>query len=387
MKISSIRVRNFKAVKDSGTLKLGPLTAFVGYNGTGKSSLIEAAEFFQTYALHGLDAAVQPWYGFEHILWQGTERKWKPGDEWFPKPLEIEINGELTEPKRRWKAGVEIAERVAVNDGKPLKTVAVKSEHLTVGDKSSTFDPKQRGRGRPRAGSQFLDQDWAPDFRQWMFLSLNPHDIGQPRRRLETNEEESLQKTGGNLADILKSFLDTDAAAFDSMVEALQYIVPYAANIRPDITKDLVETRSLIQMTEAFASGHVGPSLPGWVLSGGTLRILALLAALRHPKGPSVLFIEELENGLDPRAIGFVMEEIRRAVSSGDKQVILTSHSPYLLNKLSLSHIVTVERQPGGPPIFRRPAEEDELMKWSEDFAPGSLYTMGRLRSPEDRVK
>jgi predicted ATPase len=123
------------------------------------------------------------------------------------------------------------------------------------------------------------------------------------------------------------------------------------------------------------------------VLSGGTLRILALLAALRHPKGPSVLFIEELENGLDPRAIGFVMEEIRRAVSSGDKQVILTSHSPYLLNKLSLSHIVTVERQPGGPPTFRRPAEEDELMKWSEDFAPGSLYTMGRLRSPEDRVK
>jgi len=48
MKISSLRVRNFKAIKDSGTIKLGPLTAFVGYNGTGKSSLIEAAELFQT---------------------------------------------------------------------------------------------------------------------------------------------------------------------------------------------------------------------------------------------------------------------------------------------------------------------------------------------------
>lgn len=387
MKISSIRVRNFKAVKDSGTLKLGPLTAFVGYNGTGKSSLIEAAEFFQTYALDGLDAAVQPWYGFEHILWQGAGRKWKPGDEWYPRPLLIEISGKLAEPKRRWKAAVEIAERVTDNDGKPMKTVAVKSESLAVGDKTAAFDPKQRGRGRPRAGSQFLDQDWAPDFRQWLFLSLNPHDIGQPRRRLETNEEEPLQKSGGNLANFLKTFLDTDAAAFNALIEALQYIVPYAANIRPDVTRDMVETRSLIQMTESFASGHVGPSLPGWVLSGGTLRILALLAALRHPKGPSVLFIEELENGLDPRAIGFVMEEIRRAVSSGEKQVILTSHSPYLLNKLSLSHIVTVERQPGGPPVFRRPVEEEELQKWSEDFAPGSLYTMGRLRRPEDRVK
>jgi len=72
MKLTSVRVSHFKAVEDSGLLQLGPLTAFVGYNGTGKSSLLEACEFFQTYALHGLDAAVQPWFGFEHLLWQGT---------------------------------------------------------------------------------------------------------------------------------------------------------------------------------------------------------------------------------------------------------------------------------------------------------------------------
>ncbi len=51
MKLTSIRVRHFKAVEDSGPLKLGPVTAFVGYNGTGKSSIIEACEFFRNCAL------------------------------------------------------------------------------------------------------------------------------------------------------------------------------------------------------------------------------------------------------------------------------------------------------------------------------------------------
>ena len=45
--VTTIRIRHFKAVRDSGPIKLGPLTAFVGYNGTGKSSVLEACELFQ----------------------------------------------------------------------------------------------------------------------------------------------------------------------------------------------------------------------------------------------------------------------------------------------------------------------------------------------------
>jgi predicted ATPase len=264
--------------------------------------------------------------------------------------------------------------------------VVVKREYLQVGQKRNIYRIEDRERGRPRSGSQHFDQESAVNFREWMFLSLNPHEIGQPRRRPESKGDEPLLKTGGNLADILKTFYERDTSGFNAMIEALQYIVPYVANVRSDITKDLVERRSLIQLTERFGSGRDVP-LPGWVLSGGTLRLLALLAALRHPEGPSVLFIEELENGLDPRAIGFVVDEIRSAISSGDKQVILTTHSPYLLDKLSLEHIVTVERSDGGSPVFRRPAEEVELQQWASEFAPGSLYSMGMLRSKGRRVR
>jgi AAA15 family ATPase/GTPase len=55
MKLTSIKVRHFKALEDSGTIKLGPLTAFFGYNGTGKRSLIEACEIFQARLMPTMD--------------------------------------------------------------------------------------------------------------------------------------------------------------------------------------------------------------------------------------------------------------------------------------------------------------------------------------------
>jgi predicted ATPase len=155
--------------------------------------------------------------------------------------------------------------------------------------------------------------------------------------------------------------------------------------LEPEISRDLINQLAFFRMVEQFDHHHV--KLPSWVLSGGTLRLLAILAALRHPIPPPVLFIEELENGLDPRALGFLVEEIRYATEAGTTQVIATTHSPYLLDKLSLEHIVTVEREGGGPPVFRRPAENEHLKQWADRFAPGSLYTMGLYRKREGEGK
>jgi len=71
--LSSFRLLNFKAVQDSKTIKFTPVTAFIGNNGSGKSSIIEALEMFYTLAIKGIDEAMQPWHGFEHI-WNRTDR-------------------------------------------------------------------------------------------------------------------------------------------------------------------------------------------------------------------------------------------------------------------------------------------------------------------------
>jgi len=73
--LKSIHIKNFKAVQNSKTIRLTPLTVFIGNNGSGKSSLIEALETYQTIVTSGLDVAMVPWRGFEYIQNQAVSHK------------------------------------------------------------------------------------------------------------------------------------------------------------------------------------------------------------------------------------------------------------------------------------------------------------------------
>jgi predicted ATPase len=179
-----------------------------------------------------------------------------------------------------------------------------------------------------------------------------------------------LSRDGANLGQYLWSLRQANVEAFEGLLESLQVVLPYAGDIQPILT-DAVDRLVHVEMREESFK------IPGWLLSTGTLRILALLACLRHPAPPPLLVVEEIENGLDPRTIHLLVEEMKAAVAAGSTQIILTTHSPYLLDLLDLSQIVVVERV-AGQPTFIRP-DKDQLAQWAQSFAPGRLYTMGRL--------
>src|SRR5713101_1814722 len=67
LSLASFRLENVKVVRDSGTVRFGPLTVFIGNNGSGKSSLVEGLETFRDIVVDGLDAAMSRWRGFEHV--------------------------------------------------------------------------------------------------------------------------------------------------------------------------------------------------------------------------------------------------------------------------------------------------------------------------------
>jgi predicted ATPase len=390
--IKSVRIKHFKAIKDSGKLTLGPLTVFVGHNGTGKSSVIEALEFFVAYACHGIDAAVTPWYDASHVWWQGTERKPVAGQSFQPLPLEIKIFGQegkeseigtwsavsrfskLTEAVGQYKAESFVPVFERFSSGKKYFRERLLGGEFVNKDNPAT-EPFSR---KPFSIEPIFRISPYPDWRRWMFLNLDPFRIATPSPRTQALDWR-MERSGAHLARYLQSFLDQDPDGFAGMVDAIRYILPYAAGLQPEVTRDLINQLSFFQLTEEFQNERP-VNLPAWVLSGGTLRILAIVAALRHPTPPPVLFVEELENGLDPRAMGFLVEEIKYATQSGRTQVIATTHSPYLLDKLALDHVIIVDRKPGEPPVFSKASENEELKAWGERFAPGSLYTMGMFR-------
>jgi predicted ATPase len=194
--------------------------------------------------------------------------------------------------------------------------------------------------------------------------------MGMLTQQQMTGGPPMLSRDGSNLGQYLWSLREASVDAFNDLLEALQYILPFVSDLQTTVTQ-AIERLGFLQMTEADFK------VPGWLLSTGTLRVLALLACLRHPDPPPLLVVEEIENGLDPRTMHLLVEEFRASIAAKTTQILVTTHSPYLLDLLDLSHIVVVERIEDEPTFVRPDAQR--LENWAKSFSPGRLYTMGRL--------
>ena len=371
MSLQSLRVRNFKAVVNSKTVKLGPLTAFIGNNGAGKSSLIEALETYQAIVRDGLDLAMQRWLGIEHVRHKGQEAKERMGQAVNPIAWELAL-GDSPRKVRRLS--------MTVNNDPAANRMFIASERFTLPagiwcDRDSTNRTVPYDSGRSllalRLEAEILET--RDEVLAWQFLTLSPEHMGLPVSQQRTKGHVRLASDGSNVADFLLDLRRQDVNAFNGIVETMAFVLPYAKDIQPTLTSSEIERKAWLQLSEDTFK------VPGWLLSTGTLRMLALLALLRHPKPPPLIVVEEIENGLDPRSIHLIVEEIRSAVLSGVTQVIVTTHSPYLLDLLTLEHLVVVERDAKGHPHFTRPADHAHLRNWAQEFAPGKLYTMGNL--------
>lgn len=374
-RLNSIRIRNFKAIDDSRAVKLTPLTVLIGNNGSGKSSLVEALETAQTMVAGDIDRAMQLWRGIEHVRYKGKKREYqhdKTGELRARTALEFHLRGRVEGEK--FTAASVVNERGGANE------VFFENESVEIGttrhqrqdgDFQTIVEGKQQRAVRILPSSHSLLSPYLGEYiRRWQFLRLSPQEMGRPRPQTRSRAEIQLATDGSNVAEYLLEIRSLDPAAFQSIIETLQFVLPYASDVQPTITTEL-ERAVYLQMTEADYK------VPGWLLSTGTLRVLALLACLRHPNPPPLLVIEELENGLDPRTIHLFVEEIRSALAIGATQIIVTTHSPFLLDLFDLSHIVVVERVDGRPKFIR--PDEADLAEWSKSFSPGRLYTMGRL--------
>ncbi|HAA31194.1 MAG TPA: chromosome segregation protein SMC [Cyanobacteria bacterium UBA8553] len=392
--LKSFSLKNFKAVRESKAVRFTPLTAFIGNNGSGKSSLIEGLATYQKIVTDGLDEAMNYWRGFEHIRNLAVSHTPKQSSVERPyetNPIEFHVLWQ------DWRSEIVVTVEPGGDE------LFIRKETLAISPKMMpkvVFERNENGKillkdsgdshiGQCLDGESIISSfsvreksniDLLENIARWQFVNLDPKAMGSPRPQKRTGGKISLTNDGSNIGEYLLSIYKLDKTAFDGIIETLQYVLPYARDIQPTLTSEL-ERNVYLQLTESDFK------VPGWLLSTGTLRIVALLALLRHPEPAPLIVIEEIENGLDPRSIHLIVEEIRNVVEAGKTQVILTTHSPYLLDLLSLSQIILVERDPTtapgyhdtGQPVFNRPADQESLQEWSKKFGPGKLYTMNRL--------
>ncbi len=234
-RVQSCKIENFKAIRDSKTVRLGPLTVLIGNNGSGKSSLIEGLATFQAIVERGLDEAMLTWRGFEHV-WHGNLESRRP-----PRPAgdysgAMKFSLRLKDSSQIIQARMQITMRddeifiqreemitTQTRSGKIkrrdelIRDVEGRAIHHQFEDAAPIVKDKYVKNARP--GRSIID---AEAFRQgWQFIALAPQTMGAPVPQKRTRGAIRLARDGSNIAEFLLDIRKIDRQAFAGILETL----------------------------------------------------------------------------------------------------------------------------------------------------------------------
>lgn len=369
--LSHVQVRGFKAIHDTQVVPLSPLTVFLGRNGSGKSSLLEALQWLQESLWDGLQAATQRRYvAFKDVLnnrSQTTQLDLTLRQDSDPAQA-ISYHIEVGASSPTGEVGVEVrAETCQYASAIEIRTGAPGQRYIA--ESVPAFDPDSLAlalvRGTKATGAMQLNEF----LRRAVFLRLNPAQIARPGPLALPAKGPLLDEGGANLPALLRSL------GKEQRKQAFQHLRDALAG-RADITtfgliEDKTTQTGTLALTER-AEGTTAFTVPAWVLSEGTRRLAPIYTLLALRPRPSLIAIEEIENGLDPWTLSEVLAALQQAADEG-VQVLLTTHSPYFLDKLDPDQVIHVSRR-DGESRFRRITSYKEVAAYEGTVPPGVMY-------------
>lgn len=378
--ISEIKIAGFKAVF-SGSLKLGPLTLLIGRNGAGKSTAIEAIQFLRDATFRGLAAATGPFANFDELVNRRVDRI----------ELDIRYRHGASSPSVHYTLGVERAAASVAGLSRPLVgyeacvvggrgRAAQRVIKSRKGKRGPAFRWIGRRHARPlvvRAGDELglgfaatVGAPGADELENYLsravFLRLSPTALALPART-ETNAWQPILADDGHDLALLLARLPL--AGRNRVVRRVRSIFPDVRGLRVVKRGDA----RYFAMREHMRSqgGHAVYDIPSWMLSEGMRRIVAIFALLEVEPRPSLIAIEEVENGLDPWTLEQVLDALREASQS--IQILLTTHSPFLLDHIAPADVIHVRRARGDT-TYEPISSLEAVVKYEGVLAPGSMY-------------
>ncbi|MDP8237652.1 MAG: AAA family ATPase [Candidatus Hatepunaea meridiana] len=323
--IQSIHLENFKSFKDA-TLELGPFSVLVGANAAGKSNLIDAFKF-----LHGLTLG----YRVPEVIIgveTNTKREWegiRGGIKGITrhKSRDFAINTCFFDSN---KANDKIIHNIRIEAIPKTKELFIiedsfyKDDELQIGK-----EPRTRSKSYLSSLPMPLEDDDSSKIvikpLKLRFYDFFPRIMG---KRSSYVSFQSLYESGRNISAVLYRLLDNNFTK-NTLIGWLRELTPMDA-IDIDFHTDELTGEVMLLLKEAD-----GTITPASSASDGTLRFLGFLAALFDTSTDSILFFEELENGIHPSRLHLITQLIEQTVKQRKIQVIATTHSPLLLGYLS----------------------------------------------------
>ena len=402
MKILELNIKGFRSLKEI-TWNPGDLNVVIGPNGSGKSNLLRLLEMISVSAQGRLGKYIQSSGGMEPLVWDGNSDR-----------IEFRIKTSHIDPTRKnmeeynltynvkmARLGKSSAYRIdnelldkfyRVEQGseeKPYKLLERLGLSAWVFDEFDEVGRKQEVR------PEHLSEEESLLSSSWKFFPLNVtipllqgplaelsiyHDLqvnrdAVIRQSTVTRLETRVDPDGQNLISVLHTLYTGDRdfkknidlamrAAFGNDYEEL--VFPPAADQRIQLR---LRWKSLKREQSAAD------------LSDGTLRFLMLLAILISPSPAPIIAIDEPETGLHPSMLPIIAEHA--VAASKHVQVILTTHSPQLLDAFGDEKPVTTVTQWVNGETKLKTLEHEKLERWLEKYSLGELYSSGELEDFE----
>ncbi len=370
MRLKRVEISNYKSLK-SVAIEPTPLCVLVGPNAAGKTNFGDALDFLGHIYKWNLASAVETKGGLENITYRDESRS--------QKSLKFKISLELGEGEwfsvKNPSGVLEVVHsfEFRANSKADLTSFRIFSETLDVrliqdtiqdlirikrSDKGSpevefpkqkillqaaSLDSSLAKRLLPTLSRQtkslllpFIDQFYlegvvSNKLGTIRVFQLNPRDCRAPG---VPSPSPDLDRFGKNLPATLSYLKNAHSSAYNEILEALRRVMPSIQDIKFDFT----HTKALGLFLKEQGVSKLWTAEE---ISDGTIQAIALLTATFDPRIPLVV-IEEPENSVHPWAVRNFVEAFRRA--SRTKQIILTTHSPIVVDQLQPEEIWVVQR-------------------------------------------
>lgn len=386
MEIESISVKGFKSL-NSITFEPGNVNVFIGANGAGKSTILEAIGVLSAAMTDRIDNSSLDRKGIRlstPSLYKSSFRDTKKAPT-----IGFQI---------QWKDGADhITYDVNLNNPNDDSAWRYHSEALyrnqnklwgRSGNSQVQYDN--------RVGMLMLAQDEQLGIIKPSVELLKNYAIYQPSTPIlrgispDKYQATPLGLCGGRLAEAIEELLakddDGDIKFGDLYIDEVLELVDWAANFsvaapkKSNINSAVPTSRRVIEFQDKFM--RESDRFTAYDASEGSLYVLFLLSLAMHDKSPNVFAVDNFDQAMNPRLARATTRLFCDLIKKRNKTVFITTHNPLVLDGLKLNdpavRLFTVERsKKDGTAQIKRIEVTDDLISLDQPLS--RLWINGRL--------
>nr|MDO8099982.1 AAA family ATPase [Candidatus Njordarchaeota archaeon] len=353
--ISNVEMKNFKSLKDVD-VSLRKFNVIIGPNASGKSNFLDSLIFLSQTTNRSIDEALNQRGGYYRVVFGGQE-------------AEIQFSVEFTLEKQAHNYRLAFTRQNITSEAllPSVMQPGVDSSHIEVPMEDGRYIGLER---KWPASALFLHGHRLPlrRFREylssWRLYSFSTSAMRPP---VQARRDFDLSFNGANLAQVLLSMRTERLKLFSQVENILKQGIP--------------EIEELLAPLDEAGQTHLGVRVKGfedyqfdhYQLSDGTLRLLAYIVAVTSVE-PKLVCFEEPENFVHPRLLELLVEILKKS----DKQVILSTHSPYLLDYVEPEDVIIFEKKEKAT-MVKRIKNMELIKKHLAEIGLGELWYSGEV--------